>query len=322
MRVGLFGNIGRPDCEAPRAGLEALEHEIFGQAPGSWTATQAEKRLGAAVVCGLRGRLGEIAAFYAAAGVPVALLDLPHLRGGAGRAQLRVSPPAHDWLPTFDGAVPRDRLERLSVEPATRKRVKGQAILVVGQVGGDSAHGMGTSRFRDWAEASIRTLRALTDGRIVWRCHPEDRYRIEGADGFSDPAEESLADALERSWLVVTWNSTAGLEAMIAGLPVIAEGPAVYSSLAWRLNQWSRVVPADPDELSRLLARLAYTQWSLEEIATGFPLDHVLRDTVLPGAPAEPPPAPAPVLAATPPAAAAAAAEAAEPPPTTAEGAP
>src|SRR5688572_7037412 len=103
MRVGLFGNAGRADCEAARAGLEVLEHEIVGQAPGAWSATQAEKRLDAVVVCGLRGRLSEVADYYSAAGVPVALLDLPHLRGGAGKGQLRVTPPSHTWLPTFDG---------------------------------------------------------------------------------------------------------------------------------------------------------------------------------------------------------------------------
>jgi hypothetical protein len=323
MRVGLFGNAGRADHDAARAGLEALEHRIVGQAPGAWTATQAEKRLDAVVVCGIRGRLGEVADFYAAAGVPVALLDLPHLRDGAGAHQLRVTPPSHTWLPTFDGTglPPTDRLDALGVVPATRKRVKGQSILVVGQVGGDSAHGMPTFRFREWAEASVRTLRSLTDGRIIWRCHPKDRYRIDGADAFSDPAEESLADALERSWLVVAYNSTAGLEAMIAGLPVVAEGPAVYSPLAWRLNQWSRVAPADPVELSRLLAALAYTQWSLEEIATGFPLDLALRGAVLPGAAPASAPAPAP---ASPPADAPQppAEPAASPPPAAAEGAP
>lgn len=295
QRAGLFANPGSAVKTAAAAGLSRLGYRVLLQVPGAWERAQAERGLDAVVVHGLRGRSGEAAAFYAAAGADVALIDLPHLRV---EGQYRVSPARHDWLPTFDGPPPLGRLEALGIEPVSRKRVKGQAVLVVGQVGGDSAHGMDGGAYRRWAGKTLETLRSLTDSKIIWRPHPDDRWFLEGVDSLSDPTEESLEEAFDRSWVVVTYNSTAGLEALIAGLPVIAEGPAVYSELSRRLNFLPKLGPPGLEDVNDLLAAIAYTQWTPEEIATGLPLEIALRDrSVLPGRaaifvppPAEPPP--------------------------------
>jgi hypothetical protein len=144
--------------------------------------------------------------------------------------------------------------------------------------------------YRRWVIQTLSNLRSLTDSKITWRPHPKDRWWLEGVDGVSDPEEEPLAAALNRSWLVVTYNSTAGLEALISGLPVVAEGPAVYSGLAWKLNQFARVVPPDVEGVRDLLAAVAYTQWTAEEIASGLPLEVALKGRTLPGRPPEPEP--------------------------------
>lgn len=299
MRAGLFGAAGNPAYKAAAAGLEALGFEVVGQVPSCWLRSQAERNLAAVVVCGMRDRCADVVDHYGSAGVPVALVELPHLRGDGGAGQLRVTPPSHTWLPSFSGDAPTDRLDRLGIEIKKRQRVKGQAVLLCGQRSGDSAHGMDGATARRWAQETLATIRSLSDSKVIWRPHPRDPWRLEGVDGYSDPAEP-LASALDRAWLVVTYNSTAGIEALIAGLPVVAQGPAVYSHLAGRLNQWSKIAPPDLAELRRLLAALAYTQWTPEEIETGLPLSLALSNAVLMGVereePASAPPAAPPAI--------------------------
>lgn len=301
-RAGLFANAGSVVREAAALGLAHLGYRVIPQIPGAWEKSQAERNLDAVVVHGLRGRSGEAAEYYGSVGADVALIDLPHLRV---EGQYRVTPARHDWLPTFEGLPPIDRLEALGIEPLSRKRVKSQSVLFVGQVGGDSAHGMDGGAYRRWAAKTLETIRSLTDSKITWRPHPEDRWFLEGVDGVSDPQLETLTEALDRSWVVVTYNSTAGLEALISGLPVVAEGPAVYSDLSWRLNMLPKLGPPGVDDVRDLLAAIAYTQWTPGEIASGLPLEMALRDqSVLPGRAAifvTPPVEPEPPLLASPP---------------------
>jgi hypothetical protein len=295
----LFGQEKSLIREAAERGLRRLGFDIQIQIPGPWSPADAERSADAVVTVGIRGKCAEAAEFYAKRGIPVAMLDLGHLRkpGPDGKTQFRVTPPRHDWLPEFEGgSVPYDRLDALGIEVGERRRVKGQHVQIAGQLAGDSAHGKSRGEVIAWAQDVLGRLRSLTDSPIVWRPHPSEVYPIQGVDGMSDPANESLAQALEKTWLLVTWNSTAGLEALIAGLPVVAEGPAVYSALSGSLSDFKGLKAPDRNALRELLAKLAYTQWSPEEIATGMPIEVALGRAKLQGASA-----PAPVETAPPP---------------------
>lgn len=83
-------------------------------------------------------------------------------------------------------------------------------------------------------------------GRI--RNHPGKREAI--------PLERDL----ERCGRVVTWGSGAAVKALIMGIPVTSELP-----------NW--VAESDPTEESRMamFRRLAWSQWTLEEISRGLP---------------------------------------------------
>jgi len=96
-----------------------------------------------------------------------------------------------------------------------------------------------------------------------------------------------LAAALAGARFVVTINSTAGNEALAAGVPVLAFGPALYTmvgvarqttvktlkeNLAAMLNGW---VP-EQAAVENYLRWLAARQWTAEELARG----DALRDIV------------------------------------------
>ena len=164
------------------------------------------------------------------------------------------------WLPASGDS---GRLEALGITLREHKRAKGQSILVVA----DAPRSGG----RAWAEAAVGKCKSLDKSEVVWRPHPLDVYQITGADGYSDPREESLEDAMVGCWLVVVYSSTCGLDALLAGKPILADGPAVYSELAGSFSDWKSLGPPDPAKLRTLLERIASTQWTVDEIATGEP---------------------------------------------------
>jgi hypothetical protein len=287
MKVGLYVKAENPLCDSVQRGIRALGHRVVRQRPGCWNPRDAYDDMGAVIVVGLREMLAGAAQHYTKLGVPVVLIDLPHLRVPG---YLRVTPPDHAWLPTFAGAPPRDRRERIlgAFEVGVRRRVKGQYVALLGQKSGDSAHGMNRGELERWARGAVEKVTALCDSEVVWRPHPKDVWALGGTPRMSDPRTEKLADCLAGAWLAVTYNSTSGLEALLAGLPVLAEGPAVYSSMSGSFRKFKDVAAPDPADVEELLCRIAYTQWTLDEIATGGPLEPLLRmqDQVAPIEPA------------------------------------
>lgn len=120
-----------------------------------------------------------------------------------------------------------------------------------------------------WAEDVAARLRKITDREVRIRPHPGN-----------NPPTKPLAEDLGGAWATVIWQSSAGVHSLIAGVPVICEGPAwickgaAYSGLAF--------LGANPErEIDREIAmqRLAWANWSLAEIQSGEAIGRVLRRT-------------------------------------------
>lgn len=108
-----------------------------------------------------------------------------------------------------------------------------------------------------WAEAA----RARIGGRI--RPHP--------ASGIAaPPLEQDLANVRE----VVTWHSAAALVALLAGIPAWFAFPKWIGARAGRPLAEYGLEPPRRDDGARLamFRRLAWANWSLDEIRTGEPL--------------------------------------------------
>lgn len=79
-----------------------------------------------------------------------------------------------------------------------------------------------------------------------------------------------LAHDLRDCWCVVTWSSNAATEALLAGLPAIVCGPAHILAAVCNRHLEDAVEP-----VRRLrepaFERLAWSQWTLDEIASGEP---------------------------------------------------
>lgn len=134
------------------------------------------------------------------------------------------------------------------LEPWTERR--GYA-LVIGQVDGDAA--LRGLVVKDWVEQQLAALHALG-----W----ETRFRPHPL--VSRPAR-TLREDLAGAALCVTYNSTAGVEAVLAGVPTVTLDDG---AMAWPVagHALEEIVRPDREAWAH---DLAYTSWTPEEIGAG-----------------------------------------------------
>lgn len=116
----------------------------------------------------------------------------------------------------------------------------------------------------NWHENVLQRLRMATDRPIRVRPHPGN-----------GPPKKPLIEDLVGAWAVVIWSSSVGCEALVEGIPVICEAPWWIAKGA-ALKSIKDLETKDlPDRLPAL-RRLAWAQWTVEEIERGEPFQHLL----------------------------------------------
>jgi len=146
----------------------------------------------------------------------------------------------------------------------------GEYILVMGQCRWDQSvrHLNSAQRL---AEA-VAAIRAHSHLPIRFRPHPEDR-EMPAPEGSSLLAG-SLEESLSRASCVVTLNSNSGVDAALAGVPVVALD---RGSMAWDVaghRSIEAILPPRPDR-EKWAAELAWCQWSEQELAQGYCWEHL-----------------------------------------------
>lgn len=159
--------------------------------------------------------------------------------------------------------------------PGSGSGAGGRFALVIGQVRGDAAlYGVD---FDQWQQDVTDRLLAL-GWDVAYRPHPlMRRHNQEKCPIGAGMTVGSLEDDLKRAGLVVSFNSTTGVEAVLAGVPTVVmdEGGMAFDVALHRLPAPEEVFD-EPDPASGYGAsreswahRLAWAQWSLDEIASG-----------------------------------------------------
>lgn len=127
----------------------------------------------------------------------------------------------------------------------------GDYVLIAGQVPGDAA--LNGRCLRGWYAAQAAKDWGMP---VMFRPHPlAARRGGPRAVPKAQTIEGELGIALARAAKVVTFNSNLGVDALVAGKPATADDEG---SMIWSVtdrDQWAH--------------RLAWRQWSLEEIADG-----------------------------------------------------
>lgn len=121
----------------------------------------------------------------------------------------------------------------------------------------------------DWPEQALAAARKLTDRHVRIRPHP-------GNNEPQIPLEVDLANA----HAAIIWASSAGVKALALGVPVF------YAFPKWIMGPAAlpfpppgptlEVVKMDDKARADAFERLAWAQWTVEEIATGDPFRRLL----------------------------------------------
>jgi len=139
------------------------------------------------------------------------------------------------------------RFERLEIRPRPWAR-SGRKILVapISQAVGEFL-GIDTHR---WLETVIREIKSHTDRPI------EIKQKHEG----------DIRAVLEDTWCLVTHASNAAIDALVAGIPVIALGHSAVAHISWRWENIEKPIWYDREPL---FWALAHHQWRIEEMKSG-----------------------------------------------------
>lgn len=258
MKVGVYSARLDPITQAMIDGLGVMGFRVDHRAQEFFSGEVEPFDL--VVVRGMRGRSTAVVDAYK--DIPVLVLDAGYLKRDDGYCQIGLR--ALNQLPGFE--CPADRFEALGLNIAKTGGNPDGYTLVCGQIANDAAHGMDAHTHRTWLREQMAAYE-----NAVYRPHPRGGIAIPGFVGDSRVIDDALAGAR----LVVTYNSGTGHEALLAGVPVIAHGPAAYDSLV------GERLPSTEERLA-YFNRLAYAQWTMDEIRTArcfdFVLNHLIPD--------------------------------------------
>lgn len=225
-----------------------------------------------AVIEGLRGPAGEIFAAYRAAGLDVFICELPRLRASISVARKQLCE-AWALYPNDLQALP-PRIGNEAITYGLLPHHEAREVLVCGQKPNDMAHRMDASACARWARETIALAKLQFKKPVTFRPHPSDVMldpnETFGADAVSRPSRETVREALARAWALVTYNSTTGIDAIDAGVPVFYTAPAEQVSY----RDYAAPIGAPLRKLTRgeraaCLSRNAALQWTREQMEDG-----------------------------------------------------
>lgn len=167
-------------------------------------------------------------------------------------------------------AHPSDRFEalQLGIEPV---QLRGEYVLVTGHCPIQAQRN--GFEYGQWEAQQVERLRWTTLRSIQVRakqnCEP---LSIKGATRNTD---KEASSAIRNAWAVVCRSGNIGADAILHGVPVIANsGPgAVYHRE--QLHQINDLWPLDAPTRLRALSDIAYCQWTEEEFGSGAMFAHL-----------------------------------------------
>lgn len=117
-----------------------------------------------------------------------------------------------------------------------------------------------------WPEQTVAKVRKEKSTPVRFRPHP-------GNDKPKRLLEQDLVGASS----VVIWSSSAGVHALINGIPVVCEAPHwICKDATFKSLKQLDVLGAGYAEREQALHRMAWAQWTVEEITSGEPFRRLL----------------------------------------------
>lgn len=218
-------------------------------------------RPGALILFGIGGMAREIHDAYKSAGRDILLLDKGYTRNPHIRASVNGFQPLH-----YMNQHRRDnRWRDLKIEcQPYRKSRDGIALLD----GGSNKYALwqDLGDWTDWGRKTVEQIQRIMGLEVVYR--PRPSHNPPPADMGCEVSIGPLADDLARAAVVVTHGGNIGLDAVIAGVPVVSMGPCVVRRISATTFCDGFGAPTDAARM-QMLSDLAYCQWTLGEYSSG-----------------------------------------------------
>lgn len=150
-------------------------------------------------------------------------------------------------------------------------RIRGSYALIFGQVEGDAA--LQGLDMRKWSQKIADDLVAK-GYRVRYRPHPVTLLR-DGDDWTPEGARLSrstLEDDIHGAIVAVSYNSTAGVESVLGGVPTVTMDEG---AMAWPVTTHSLAEDRITPDRADWAYRLAWCQWTLQEIAAGVAWEYL-----------------------------------------------
>lgn len=145
----------------------------------------------------------------------------------------------------------------------------------------DSEQWVGQPAVSSWLSQTVYELQRHTARPIHVRMHPRKSVNIPPSCRLERP--RALAgtydnfdfdQSVRQAWAVINWNSGAAVRAAMLGVPVFV-GDSSLAAPVGNLD-WSQIEnPRMPDR-SRWLTELSHTEWTLDEIASGYAIQRLM----------------------------------------------
>lgn len=112
---------------------------------------------------------------------------------------------------------------------------------------------------QEWEISWLNSVKEELNNKVTW-----------------DDAPKTFEETMKDCWACVTYNSGAGVDAALLGIPVITGDNSSFARDISRHNCKDIENRFCPDR-SQWLNNLAYVEWSLDEITEGLPWQHLKR---------------------------------------------
>jgi hypothetical protein len=176
-----------------------------------------------------------------------------------------------------------DRARKLGINLVTRK-IDSQAPILIAAQHENSLQWTSTLTVREWIKSQIEKIRQYTDRPIVVRPHPRFFIGnfIQKNVFMSTPTK--IANTYDKYDLnfdysvVINYNSGVAVQAALNGTSVLTDHSSLAHEVSLGLDQINEPILPDRTEW---FEKIVHTEWTVEEIASGLPLERLLSKVKL-----------------------------------------
>jgi hypothetical protein len=175
----------------------------------------------------------------------------------------------------------QDRPKKLGISLKPPQLQRHPEILIAAQHQ-QSLQWQGQPSMSEWAANLVSEIRKYSGRKIILRPHPRSRFSLVHREIKIETPQKILGSYdnynIDYNYhCVINHNSGPAVQAAINGVPVVCDSSSLAGELSEKLENIESPVLPNRDEW---FLKLCHTEWTVEEIAQGIPLQRLLPEIV------------------------------------------